>query len=69
MKKNYSKYNIWDFFYTPKGEGSGGDKKMKNDHVIKKASISTLAGIIYTGMYNYGDINSLQYIFHKSLPK
>ena len=27
-------------------------------HVTKKASISTLTGIIYTGMYNYGNANS-----------
>ena len=35
----------------------------ENDHVMKKASILTLTGIIYMGMHNNGDANWLQYIF------
>ena len=42
---------------------------MKNDHVTTKASISTLTRIIYSGMYNYGDANSLQYIFAREPTK
>ena len=51
-------------------------KEDEKYHVTKKASISTLTGIVNTGMYNYGDTNSIQYIFtqqpmkkqQKSLP-
>ena len=44
-------------------------KNMKNYHVTKKAYISTLTGIIYTGMYSYGDANLLQYIFSRDPTK
>ena len=33
-------------------------KNMIKYHVTKKASISTLNGIVYTGMYKYGDARS-----------
>ena len=42
---------------------------MKNCHVTKKASISTATGIIYIGMYNDGDANSLQHIFSQEPTK
>ena len=41
---------------------------VKEDDKIKcnkKACISTLTGIIYTGIHNYGDANSYWYIFEK----
>ena len=34
------------------------EKENDKYNFIKNASISTLAGIIYTGMYSYGDANS-----------
>ena len=42
---------------------------MMKYYVRKKVSISTLNGIVYTGMYNYGDANSKQYIFEQEPTK
>ena len=44
---------------TKKAKGIGSySKLMIKYYVTKKACISTLTGIIYSGMNNYGDANS-----------
>ena len=35
----------------------------------RKRRLSTLTGIIYMGMYNYDDANSLQFIFEQEPTK
>ena len=42
---------------------------MKQYYVTEKAYISTLTGIIYTGMYSYGDANLQRYIFEQEPTK
>ena len=44
-------------------------KNMINYYVLKKAYISKLINIIYTGMYNYGDANSYRFICEREPTK
>ena len=64
IKENcHSMQHICSILYNQRWGIRYWSKKIKDDLVTKDTFISALNGIIDTGMYNYGDYNSLQYIF------